>query len=59
MTNRDNHGTKVFYPEGNRIELEITKEEALFTGEFTVYLVRIVAPSTEYMGSGDSAADGI
>ncbi len=36
VTNRDNHGTKVFYPEGNRIELEITKEEALFTGEFTV-----------------------
>lgn len=36
VTNRDNHGTKIFYPEGNRIELEITKEEALFTGEFTV-----------------------
>lgn len=36
VTNRDNHGTKIFYPEGNRIELEITKEEALFTGEFTI-----------------------
>lgn len=36
VTNRDNHGTKTYYAEGNRIELEITKAEALFTGEFTL-----------------------
>ncbi|MCM1191539.1 MAG: InlB B-repeat-containing protein [Butyrivibrio sp.] len=36
VTNLDNHNTKIYYSEGNVIELEITKEEPLFTGEFTV-----------------------
>lgn len=36
VTNLDNHNMKTYYSEGNAIELEITKEEPLFTGEFAV-----------------------
>lgn len=36
VTNRDNYSTKIFYPEGNIIEQNITEAEPLFTGEFTV-----------------------
>lgn len=36
VTNRDNYSTKIFYSEGNIIELDITSAEPLFTGEFTV-----------------------
>lgn len=36
VANQDNYGVKTYYPQGNSIELEITREEALFTGNFTV-----------------------
>lgn len=36
VTNLDNHNRKIYYSEGNAIELEITKDEPLFTGEFAV-----------------------
>ena len=36
VTNQDNFSVKTFYAQENAIELEITKEEALFSGNFTV-----------------------
>lgn len=36
VANQDNYSVKTYYPQGNVIELEITREEALFTGNFTV-----------------------
>lgn len=36
VENLDNHNRKIYYSEGNVIELEITKEDPLFTGEFEV-----------------------
>lgn len=49
VTNLDNHNMKTYYSEGNVIELEITKEEPLFTGEFAVaaYAVDNVGNMTE------------
>ena len=49
VTNLDNHNMKTYYSEGNAIELEITKEEPLFTGEFavTAYAVDNVGNVTE------------
>lgn len=49
VKNLDNHSMKTYYSEGNVIELEITKEEPLFTGEFvvTAYAVDHVGNVTE------------
>lgn len=49
ITNRDNFGERVFYPEGGVITLDITKAEPLFSGDFTVtgYAVDNVGNVTE------------
>lgn len=49
VTNLDNHNTGVYYGEENGIEVEITKDEPLFTGEFSVqaYAVDNVGNVTE------------
>lgn len=49
VTNLDNHIIKTYYAEGDVIELEITKEEPLFTGEFeaAAYAVDHVGNATE------------
>lgn len=49
ITNRDNFGERVFYPEDGVITLDITKAEPLFSGDFTVtgYAVDNVGNVTE------------
>lgn len=49
VTNQDNCIVKTYYSEGNVIELEITREEPVFTGEFavTAYAVDNVGNVTE------------
>lgn len=46
VVNKDNHSTQTFYAENGVLDLEITREEALFTGEFT-----LIACAKDHVGN--------